>query len=1011
MLMEIDRIKGEFDSRFQVFHELMKNKIREVLLISSPYDAWMMEGDCRLSERIITEYRGLNLSHPPRLNWVSTVDDALEALVRDEHKYDMVIVMARSADTDAFAIGERIKGQVPELPVMLLSHQSLPMADCQLESWASKTTDGVFVWSGNTDILLALIKCAEDKMNVAYDARVAGIRVIIFVEDSPVYVSSLLPILYKELVSQTQAVIEEGLNDEHRLLAMRARPKILLAQSYEEAIELFDRFEPFVLGVISDVRFPRNCEMDDNAGVDLLKRIKKERFDVPLLLTSSEPANAQKAHDIPANFVDKNSLTLHAEVRAFLLNNLGFGDFIFKRPDGSPIDRASNLRSLEIVMEGIPEESFSYHANRNDFSRWLFARAEIELASKVRPIRDDDFHTIEQHRTHLVNLIHDRRMKRQKGVVVNFEAGEFDLDTEFFKIGTGSLGGKGRGLAFISSFLQQHPGINEKFGQVDIFIPQTLVITTEAFDAFVDGNHLRWFSKARVPDEEIVEAFLGSDFPVAIQRDLKAFLTYVTYPLAVRSSGLLEDAQFRAYAGLYKTYMLPNDDPDLEVRLNQLIQAVKLVYASTYFEGPKAFSRRVGHHTEEEKMAVIIQRIVGARHGNYLYPAISGVAQSYNYYPFAKMKSEEGIATIALGLGKTVMEGGKALRFSPRYPELLPQRFSVNDILENAQNHFYALKIDGAKPIIDLNETATLEKREVFDAISESSVKFLASTYIPEEHRIKDSSMGRGSPVLTFAPVLKYGAFPLAEILSTVLTLGEEGMGCQVELEFSVNLGNGDTRRPEFAILQMRPMTAREELLEVDITPDEIDRAVCFSNQALGNGIRNNLCDVLYVKPDGFDPAQTPKIAREIGKMNAELINENRKYLLIGPGRWGSSDRWLGIPVTWPEICGVGAMLETAHPHLKAEPSQGSHFFHNITSLGINYANVSEEKGDTIDWRWLTSLPKYREMEYVAHVRLEQPLFLKVDGRTSRCVIIHAGSPGTEKQVDGSPAGGAKITV
>jgi DNA-binding NarL/FixJ family response regulator len=985
MAFEIAIPDDDFDPRFKIFHELMNKKVREILLISTPYDAWIMEEDCRLSERIINEYRGLNLSHPPRLNWVSSAAEALASL--DQKQFDMVITMSGVADLDAFTIGKKIKKKAPDLPVVLLSHQIVPSEECYPEQSLLSPIDRTFVWSGNTDILLAIIKSAEDRMNVFHDTNFAGIRVIIFVEDSPAYISSLLPILYKELVTQAQEVMEEGLNEEHRLLAMRARPKILVAQSYEEAINLFEQFEPYVLALISDVRFPRQCVLDVNAGVNLLEKIKKIRFDIPLLLTSSEPNNAEKAASIPAIFVDKSSPSLHAEVKSFFLNHLGFGDFVFRMPDRRPITRASNLLSLEKNLYTIPEESFVYHCNRNDFSRWLFARSEIELASRVRPIRDDNFTSIESHRQYLISIIRTRRMRRQKGVVVNFDAGAFDLDTDFFKIGTGSLGGKGRGLAFISSFLQHNLPIHRKFDPVDISVPQTLALTTEGFDQFVENNDLKAISKYEMADVRVAEHFLKGQFPSWLEEDLKAYLSQIKYPLAVRSSSLLEDAQFRAYAGLYKTYMLPNDDPHFERRLNQLVNAIKLVYASTYFQGPKAFSKRVGHRTEEEKMAVIIQRMVGESYGNFFYPAISGLAQSHNFYPFSKMKPEEGIATIALGLGKTVMEGEKALRFSPQYPELLPQRAAVEDILENSQRFFYALKLGSPDFQLGINESVTLKKREVSDAVNEPLIKLLTSTYIPDEHRIRDTDQIPGYPVLTFSSVLKYNSFPLADILKEMLELGQQGIGCPIELEFSVNLSQKKECNPEFAILQIRPMTAREELMKVVIDDEDIKQAFCFSSNALGNVVKKDMEDILYVKPDEFDPGRTPEIAQEIGKMNAMLQQEGRQYLLIGPGRWGSADRWLGIPANWSEICGVGAIVETAHPQLKAEPSQGSHFFHNITTLGINYITVLENKRDFIDWNWLTFLPTTTESNFIAHVRLDKPLTLKVDGRKSQSVV------------------------
>jgi CheY-like chemotaxis protein len=989
MALEIESFAKDFDPRFKIFHELMARKVRDILLVSTPYDAWILEEDCRLSERIIHEYRGLNLSNPPRFTWVSSAQEALAVL--DQKKFDMVISMLQLADMDVFALGEKIKSKVPDLPVVLLAHASLPppSQQCLLDFAKPPGIDRIFVWSGNTDILVALVKSAEDRMNVEHDTKFAGIRVILFVEDSPEYISSLLPVLYKELVTQTQAILGQGLNDEHRLLTMRARPKILVAESYEEALQLFEKFQPYVHGVISDVRIPRNCVLDENAGADFLSKIKMERFDIPLLLTSSEALNADKAEKIPAAFVDKNSPSLHAEVRSFFLEHLGFGDFVFRKPDGRAIDRAPNLRKLEELLRHVPEDSFIYHCRRNDISRWLFARTEIMLASKVRPLKDDDFSSVKNHRQYLISMIQTRRQRQLKGVVANFDAGDFDLDTEFFKIGNGSLGGKARGLAFVANLLQRLPVVQKKFEDVDIFVPQTLVVTTEGFDAFVEENDLKKLAKSNVPDEEIAEAFRRARFPQWIAQELKAYLARIKYPLAIRSSSLLEDAQFRAYAGLYRTYMLPNVDPDLEIRLKQLVGAIKLVYASTFLQDPRAFSKQVGHRTEEEKMAVVVQQLVGEQYGDYFYPTISGVAQSHNYYPFAKMRPEEGIATVALGLGKTVMEGEKALRFSPKYPQLLPQRSTVDDVLQNAQQFFYALKMAGDHPQRGTLEDANLEKRNVSDADEEPPVKLLASTYIPEEHRIRDSAHMPGYRVLTFAQIIKYGRFPLAEILTEVLTLGQEGMGCPVELEFSINIPKDPERKPQFAFLQLRPMTARADLLQVEIGDDEAAGAFCVSGRALGNTERKDMADILFVKPDGFDPAKTPQIAREIGELNARLLSEYRKYLLIGPGRWGSADRWLGIPVSWADICGMGAMVETSSSRLKADPSQGSHFFHNITTLGIPYATVSD--GDFIDWNWLASQPVTNETAHVVHLKLDKPFILKVDGRSSKCVMYVKG--------------------
>ncbi|OIP91121.1 MAG: hypothetical protein AUK55_11760 [Syntrophobacteraceae bacterium CG2_30_61_12] len=974
----------QFDARFKVFLELMPWKVREVLLISSPYDAWVMEEDGRLSEAIITEYRGLNLSRPPRLNWVATEAEALELL--DRKSFDLIIIMSRTVGLRACAMAANLRREVPDRPVVIFCHGAAAEVE-SAEGVALPAGVTNFVWRGNTELLLAVIKSIEDRRNADHDTRLAGVRVIVTIEDNPEYRSALLPILYRELVLQAQAVMDEGLNQEHRLLAMRARPKILTADSHESAEALLERFEANILGVISDVRFPRQRRLDPEAGIRLLTAIKRRRFDIPLLLVSAEPENRAKAAAIPAVFIDKNSPELLGEVRAFLTNHLGFGDFVFRSPEGEEVARASNLRELEQRIAEISDACFAHHCRNNDFSRWLFARSEIELAATVRPVRDDDFSSLAGHRDYLVGAIHQRRMARQKGVVGNFDRRAFDLDAEFLKIGTGSLGGKARGLAFLSAWLTRRPLLREKYPEVDFFIPKTLVLTTTAFETLVTENRLEKWAREDHSDEAVAERFVAAAMPAELIEQFRAYLAQVRCPLAVRSSSLLEDAQFRAYAGLYQTYMLANDDPDLDCRVRQLVEAVKLVYASTYFRGPKAFARRVGHRGDGEKMAVIIQHLVGCRHGNCFYPDLSGVAQSYNYYPFGPMKPEEGIATIALGLGKAVMAGGRALRFSPSYPELLPQNATVTDILNHSQREFYALRVGEPVCRLGVDDDATLVKRDLAEARDEPPVRLLAGTYVSEEQRIRDSATASGFPVLTFASVLKYRVFPLADILSDLLVIGREAMGCPVEMEFSVNLSGTGGERPQFALLQIRPMSAREELLAVTITAEDRERALVLSEKALGNTAARDIADILYVRPDTFDPARTPEIAAEISRCNGRLTEAARKYLLIGPGRWGSFDRWLGIPTKWHDISGVGAIVETSHPKLHADVSQGSHFFQNITGLGISYLMVTETDRGRIDWARLTALEAAEELQFITHVRLPQPLTLKVDGRTSTGVV------------------------
>jgi hypothetical protein len=714
---------------------------------------------------------------------------------------------------------------------------------------------------------------------------------------------------------------------------------------------------------------------------------------LPLLNLSSEASNRHRAREISAMFLNKNSPSLHSEIRGFFMNYLGFGDFIFRLPIGREIARASNLRQMETILPSIPDESINYHGQRNHFSSWLMARSEVMLASKLKPVKVSDFPNTGELKEYLIDCIHERRKGRQKGIITALVSGSFDPDADFVKVGKGSLGGKARGLAFISTQLKENPDLQKKFKDVDIQVPKSLVLSTEGFDAFIHDNDLKDLATAERSDAEIADLFLKAAFPDWLQADLNLFVAQARYPLAVRSSSLLEDAQFQPFAGIYKTYMLPNNHPDPAVRFERLIVAIKLVYASTYYQSPRSYARSTFHRLEDEKMAVVIQQLTGSVYGEFYYPAISGVAQSYNFYPISHLKPEEGIAHIALGLGKTVVEGGTSLRFSPGYPQFLPQFSTVDDILKNSQRFFYALKLKDFSQDFIADEDATLEKLEIDDVKEHTPVKYLASSYSAQDHRIRDGARHAGYPVLTFANVLKYKSFPLAEILAEVLEIGRKGMGCPVEIEFAVNLSLIGEARPSFDLLQIRPMGIHQHHMDVEVSQNDIDAAVCYSTKALGNGCLEEIADIVYVRPDTFDPACTVEIATEIGRINKHLVHQNRKYLLIGPGRWGSADRWLGIPVSWPDIYGVGAIIESTTDNLKADPSQGSHFFQNITSLGIGYLSISQSSSDFISWQWLQSLPTASETAYLNYVKLDYPLTIKIDGKKSRAVILAQKTP------------------
>jgi len=967
---------------FKVFHELMTWKVRNILLVSSPYDAFIMEEDGRLAGRIIDEYRGLNLSRPPRLSWVSTAEEALKALSRET--YDIVITMPRLDGMAPYELGRKIKQTTPKLPVFLLTHSTAPVF--AHPDWPEQGVfDKVYVWSGNTDILLALIKSVEDRMNVESDTRDALVRVIILVEDSPIHASSIIPLLYKEIVSQTQRVMEESINEEHRLLRMRARPKILVAETYEEAVALYRRFTPYLLCVISDVRFSRNGKMDDQAGIRLLSMIKRENPNIALLNLSSEEKNRRHAQDLSIGFINKNAVTLLEEIRRFFIDHLGFGDFIFRLPTGEIVGRAENLRAMETALPDIPSESLYFHGMRNDFSIWLMARAEVQLASELRPVKVTDFTDEKDLRGYLISCIQNRRKGQQRGHIIDFTDDEFDPDNDFTKVGKGSMGGKARSLAFISSLLKENPGLQESFPGLDIRIPKTLAITTEGFDTFLEDSGLHDLPFDTLTDEAITDRFLEAPLPGWLTRKLEIFLSNTHYPLAVRSSSLLEDAQFQPFAGIYQTHMIPNNEPDAAIRLERLAHAIKRVYASTFLAAPRAYANGTIHRIEEEKMAVIVQQIVGTRYDHYFYPALSGMVQSYNFYAISHLAPEDGVAHIAVGLGKTVVEGGASLRFSPAHPQFLPGFSTVEEILENSQRRFYALDMtDRGESPLSLLDIDTVRDHP--------PIRLMSSTYIVDEHRIRDAGPSNGHPVLTFAAILKYDMIPLPALLRELLTLGKKGLGAPVEIEFAVTLADGWTgdkeSKPSFSLLQIRPMAYGCIQTDVEVLPEDVKNAFCYSTMAMGNGCQGDSDRIVFVKPESFDPSQTLQIADEIGKINQQLKGQNRKYLLIGPGRWGSADRWLGIPVKWHDISQATIIVETTAKNLQAVPSQGTHFFHNITSMGTSYLTVGPNKKDFVDWGWLQGLPVEEETAYVRLVRCLSPFTVKIDGKASRAVLL-----------------------
>lgn len=977
------------DRNFKIYQELMPNRVKEILVVSSAYDAFIMEEDGGLIEHVYMSYRGISLVNPPKFNLVTTVEEALSKM----HKkfFDLIILMPRNIDVNVISFGKEAKTIIPNVPVVILAHNMRGLTQCASEL-PKKSIDKLFVWSGNRNVLWAIVKWVEDKWNVVPDTEKAHVRVVIFVEDSPYYYSSILPLLYETIVHQTQEVLDDGLNEEDRLMKLRARPKILLANNYEEAIELYKNFSDYILGIFSDFRYQRNNIIDADAGIYLLSEIKKKNPTVPTLMFSSEYTNRSKAAKVNAHFLDKNSPSLHHEIKNFFARSLGFGDFVFTLPDGEEVARAHNLVSMENILHSVPTESIAYHASIGQiFSNWFLARSEIKLAIHLRSRSYESFADADEIRHFLIESIKDARIRQRKGIVGIYRPTDFDPEYDFLKLGDGSMGGKARGLAFMAKSILKNLDMFNEFSNVQINVPKTLVITTDYYDEFMLKNSLAEFSRKEYSNEIVASRFLEGRLSKQLEEDLVLYLKKVKYPLAIRSSSLLEDSQSLPYAGLYSTYMLPNNHHDIKERARQLFRAIKLIYASVFYEAPKAFSRSSMHRTEEEKMAVIIQEIRGNKVGKLFYPTLSGTVQSYNFYPIHPSKPEEGCAQLALGLGRTVVEGGTAIRFSLKHPKVLPQFSSVNSTLLNSQKYFYALKMKSdPEEAIELwvSDSTFMAKRDVFDSRLDSEVKKVSSIYLKDEHKLTDSKMADGMPVVTFANILKYNFVPLPEILTHLIELGRDGLGCDVEMEFAMNLSDGkDGKKHEFLLLQVRPMVT-QKVAGDKINQEDLKQALCYSKNALGRATEQDITDIIYVKPEKFSSNITLDIVTEIKGYNAQLEKEDRKYLLVGPGRWGSSDRMLGVPVSWNHISAVAGIVEVSLPDFKVDPSQGTHFFHNITSLGVVYFTVYDDKHEFLNWDWFKSVELESEKEYTAHVKLNNPIKILIDGHKSEGALF-----------------------
>ena len=966
------------------FVNLMTRRIFNVLLIANPYDAFMLEDDGRIDEKIFNEYMNLSLRYPPRFTQVSTETEAW-AKLRDT-SFDLIIVMPGTDNNDTFEIARSIKEKYNDIPLVVLTPFSHGIT-ARMEHEDLSAFEYVFCWLCNTDLLVSIIKLIEDKMNLEHDIKEVGVQMILLVEDSIRFYSSVLPNLYKFVLQQSKEFATEALNEHQRTLRMRGRPKIVLARTYEEAMHLYNRYEKNVLGVITDARYPRECVVDPLAGIRLMEEIRKRDPFMPLILQSSEVDNKRYARQYEAGFVDKNSKKMNVDLRDIVSDSFGFGDFIFRNPHTlEEVARVRNLKELQNIIFSIPTESFLYHVSRNHVSRWLYSRAMFPPAEFLKEISVEDFEDIDTHRKIIFEAIVKYRKMKNQGVVAIFQRDRFDSYSNFARIGEGSLGGKGRGLAFIDNMVKRHPEFNE-FENATVAIPKTVVLCTDIFDEFMDANQLYQIALSDADDADILKAFLQARLPERLMEDFYAFFNVVKSPIAIRSSSLLEDSHYQPFAGIYSTYMIPYLE-DKEEMLRMLGDAVKGVYASVFYKDSKAYMQATSNVIDQEKMAVILQEVVGTQHGDRYYPSISGVARSLNYYPIGEEKAEEGTVSLALGLGKYIVDGGLTLRVCPYHPNQVLQTSEMEIALRETQTQFYALDLKNKGENFSLDDGFNLLKLPVKEAEKDGSLQYIASTYDPYDMVIRDGIYPGGRKVITFANILQHEVFPLAKILQLAQEYGQREMARPVEIEFAVTL-DAQNKSGVFYLLQVRPMVdVKADLAEdLNLIPDE--KVVLKSFNSLGHGIMEDVHDLIYVKTESYNAGNNPTIAYEIEKLNRKFLNEGKHYVLVGPGRWGSSDSWLGIPVKWPHISAARVIVEAGLSNYRVDPSQGTHFFQNLTSFGVGYFTINAYMNDGIyNKEYLDTLPVVEETKYLRHVRFESPIVIKMDGKKKLGVVM-----------------------
>jgi len=974
--------KNNYDR--DLYHDLMPFKVKEILLVANLYDAYSIEKEGRFSEYVLGEYHQMNLTSVPRITGVSSQEEVFENL-KSKH-FDLIIFMVGVDKKLPTTVSIKIKEKYPYIPVFFLLNNNLDTGYFKNINLSS-IVDKLFVWNGDSKVFFAMIKLLEDKINADNDTRIGLVRVILVVEDSPIFYSRYLPILYSIVLEQTRRIIDDVTTDElYRILKLRARPKILLANNYQQAQEILNKYKEYMLCLITDMEFEKDGLEDKSAGYELVKYAKNILKELPVIIQSSEPSNAVLAYELQCSFIDKNSESMVQDFKSFITHYLGFGNFIYRNKLGTQIGIARSLKEFEKQLHIIPDESLLYHAKRNHFSLWLMARGEIQVAKIINPVKITDFKSPLEIRNYLIDVIRKFRNEQNQGKVIPFEETAIDDESNILLLSDGALGGKGRGLAFVNTLIYNFD-FNQLIPNINLKTPKTSIIGTEEFEYFIEKNSLRdEIINNGYEDDGIKEKFASAKLSEGLIKKLKILLKHITKPLAIRSSGLFEDSLAQPFAGIFETYILPNNHPDLNVRLHQCMTAIKLVYASVFSKIARAYIEAVHYKIEEEKMAVIIQELVGNQYENFYYPHISGVAQSYNYYPFGHMKPDDGFAIAALGLGTYVVQGEKAYRFCPKYPST--EINTPKDQYKNSQVYFYAVNLENIDVNLLEGEDAGLIKLDIYDAEKHGTIKHLASVYDKENERIVPGLDSYGPRIINFADVLKYEYAPLAKTIVTVLEIVQEALGTPVEIEFAVDMNKDVNGKISFYLLQIKPLLGSSQDYELDMNAIDQEKIVLYTEKSMGNGLIDNLMDIIFVDQSDFDKTQTKQMAEEIDLINREMITHGRQYVLIGPGRWGTRDHWIGVPVAWPQISHAKVIVETSFEDFPLDASSGSHFFHNVTSMNVGYLTVQQEYSNQwIAWDKLNNIELVKKWKYFTHVKTDTPFTVMMDGKKRLAVI------------------------